>query len=145
MFLYLNEYSDIEDLGLNDVTGIKCILSEAIHFAPSNSCRTFGNQYPWQDVPKYDISIITSMLRLNHLSAPAIWSKTYVVHLVCKVSRQWMYSTPQTVMVPSLSIMMVGVSCSSFSPSLFCSRHIDKPRMKIFGRYHTVKQTSIGR
>jgi ribonuclease Z len=54
VFLYLHEYSDIENLGLNDSTrnGVKCILSEVAHFSPSNSSRTFGDQYPWQDISK---------------------------------------------------------------------------------------------
>jgi len=54
VFLYLHEYSDIEELGLDDPTGngVKCILSDSLFYKKSNPPKSFGDQFPWLDVPK---------------------------------------------------------------------------------------------
>ena len=54
VFMYLHEYSDLEDLGLDDAieAGVKCILSDAIHVWP-RPLDTFllrsDDRYPWQN------------------------------------------------------------------------------------------------
>ncbi|KIM85847.1 hypothetical protein PILCRDRAFT_817088 [Piloderma croceum F 1598] len=53
VFLYLHEHSDLEELGLDDPTGngVKCILSDSL--SPEGSYpQTFGDQFPWLDVPE---------------------------------------------------------------------------------------------
>ena len=52
VFLYLHEYSDIEDLGLDDPSGngVKCILSDSMQ--GNNTHRTFGDRFHWLDVAK---------------------------------------------------------------------------------------------
>jgi ribonuclease Z len=53
VFLYLHEYSDLEELGLDDPTGngVKCILSDSL--SPEEGyLETFGDQFPWLDIPK---------------------------------------------------------------------------------------------
>ena len=55
VFLYLDEYSDVEELGLDDLTnnGVKCILSDSLDPRPTtNIPRTYRNQFHWLDVPK---------------------------------------------------------------------------------------------
>ena len=57
VFMYLHEYSDLEDLGLDDAieAGVKCILSDAIHVWP-RPLDTFSlrsdDRYPWQNISK---------------------------------------------------------------------------------------------
>lgn len=53
VFLYLHEYSDIEDLGLDDPSGngVKCILSDSMQ-GNNNTHRTFGDRFHWLDVAK---------------------------------------------------------------------------------------------
>jgi ribonuclease Z len=54
VFLYLHEYSDVENLDLGDLTdhGVKCILSDSLCPQQTNIPRTFGDQFYWLDVPK---------------------------------------------------------------------------------------------
>lgn len=54
VFLYLHEYADIEDLGLNrsNENGVKCILSDVLHVKPNQPIRTYGDAYHWLSVPR---------------------------------------------------------------------------------------------
>jgi len=52
VFLYLHEHSDLEDLGLGDLTnnGVKCILSDSLYPKQGNPPLSFGDQFHWSDV-----------------------------------------------------------------------------------------------
>lgn len=54
VFLYIYEYADIEDLGLDQPNGngVKCILSDVLHVNASQPTRTYGDDFHWLNVPK---------------------------------------------------------------------------------------------
>lgn len=54
VFLYIHEYADIEELGLNRSSdnGVRCILSDALHVNTSQPPRTYGDAYHWLSVPE---------------------------------------------------------------------------------------------
>ncbi|KAF7972807.1 hypothetical protein HWV62_16994 [Athelia sp. TMB] len=62
VFLYIHEYANIEELGLDRSSdnGVKCILSDALHVNTSQPIRNYGDDFPWLSVPDFSGDTIPS-------------------------------------------------------------------------------------